>query len=126
MNSSIRFTSPPWNLEMSRKVSTWRSGMIRMCVSACGLMSLIATNPRVFATYVPSRTMSQNRQSSGGDGKDSLLRDGFGADADELSDGRLDEKRRVVVAVAAARTVDENDVGAAELRVPAPPLQLVR
>ena len=48
------------------------------------------------------------------------------ADADELADGRVDEERRVVVAVPAAGAVDEHDVVAAELRLPAAPLELAR
>ena len=56
--------------------------------------------------------------------KDPLLRHGVGPHADELADGRVDEKRRVVVAVSLARTVDENDVVRAELRLPAAPLEL--
>ena len=52
-------------------------------------------------------------------GKDPLLGDGRRADADELADRRVDEPRRVVVAVAAAGSVDEHDVLAAELALPA-------
>src|SRR5579862_1009866 len=126
MNSMIRFSSQAWNSPISRNDSTWRSGMMRMCVCAFGLMSLIATKPFVFATYVPSWTMSQKRQSSRCDGNDSLLGDRLGTDADERPDRRIDEERRVVVAVAAARPVDEYDVVAAELRAPAPLLELVR
>src|SRR4051812_41707033 len=100
--------------------------MIRMWVSACGLMSLIATKPLVLATYAPSRTISQNRQSSRCDGKDPLLRDCLRPDTDELAHRRIDEERRVVVPVAAARAVDQHDVSVAELRVPAAELQLAR
>src|SRR5258708_16050763 len=94
MNSSIRLVSPARRSATSRNVSMCRSGMIRMCVSACGLMSLIATKPLVFATYVPSRTMSQKRQSSRGDGNDSLLGYGLGAGTDELAHPGLDQERR--------------------------------
>ena len=48
--------------------------------------------------------------------EDPLLRDGGGADAHQLADGRVDEPRRVVVAVAAAGPVDEHRVLGAELR----------
>src|SRR5262249_5610831 len=126
MNSSMCFVSEAWNSPISRNVSTCRSGMTRRCVSAFGLMSWIATKPLDFATYVPSRTMSQKMQPSRRDGKDPLLRDRLGADADELAHRSVDEERRVVVAVAAARAVDEDDVVAAELRVPAAPLALAR
>src|SRR5579862_2463574 len=124
MNSSIRFASPLLSSETSRNVSMWRSGMTRMCVSACGLMSLIAMNPFVFATYAPSRTIAQNRHSSGRNGKDALLGDGLRTHADERADRRVDEERRVVVAVPAARTIDEDVLGRPELRVPAPLLEL--
>src|SRR6476659_9932785 len=118
MNSSIRFVSPAWNSPTSRNESTCRSGMIRTWTSACGLMSLIATKPRVFATYAPFRAMSQNRQPSCGDGKDPLPGQGLGTDPDELADRRIDQERRVVVAVPAAGAVDEHALLAAELRAP--------
>src|SRR5437868_6086204 len=89
-------------------------------------MSWIATNPFDLATYVPSRTMSQNKQVSRGNGKDPLLGDGLRTYADELPQRRVDEERRVVVAVAAARPVDQDDVFAAELAAPAPLLELAR
>src|SRR5262245_60415013 len=98
--------------------------MIRTWTSACGLMSLIATKPFVFATYVPLRTMSQNRQPSRGDGKDALLGHCLGAHPDELAHRRLDQEGRVVVAVAPAGAVDEHDLLAAELRAPAALLEL--
>src|SRR5581483_7817492 len=70
--------------------------------------------------------MSQKRQWSCRDGKDSLLGDRLGTDSDERPDGRLDEERRVVVAVAAAGAIDEHGVLAAELRPPPPLLELAR
>src|SRR5262245_314281 len=100
--------------------------MISRCTFACGLMSLIATNPFALLTYAPARTMSQNRQSSRCDGMDPLVGDGLRAHAHKVADRRVDEERRVVVAVAAARAVDEHDVLAADLRAPAAQLQLMR
>src|SRR5687768_5373670 len=107
----MRFASSGENSATSLKVSTWRSGRTRRCVSAFGLMSRIATNPSPLLTWSPSRASRQKRQSSLGS-EDPLLRDGLGADPNELSDRclRAHEPRRVVVAVAAARTVDEHDV----------------
>src|SRR3954452_10131490 len=93
--------------------------MTSRCTFACGLMSLIATKPSARATNAPSRTMLQKRQSSRCFGTDSLLGDGRSANAHEPADRRVDEERRVVVAVATAGAVDEDDVLAAELRVPA-------
>ena len=103
---------------MSRNVSTCRSGRTSRCVSACGLMSRIATKPSVFATWSPSRTSLQKRQSSGDIGEDPLLRDRAPADGDELAERTVDEPGRVVGAVAAAGPVDEHDVAAADLRAP--------
>src|SRR6266576_1117816 len=80
-------------------------------------MSRIATNPSVFATWSPSRTSSQKRQSSGSE--NSLLGDARSADTDELADGCSDEPRRVVVSVAAAGAIDEDDVICADLLTPA-------
>src|SRR6266571_6285326 len=101
---------------MSRKVSTWRSGMTSRCVSALGLMSRIATSPSAFATCSPSRNSRQKRQSSGSE--DSLLGHRSRAHAYELADGGIDEPRRIVVAVAAAGPIDEDDVLCSELRAP--------
>src|SRR5881409_2350565 len=89
-------------------------------------MSLIATNPFAFRTYVPSRTMLQKRQSSGGDGKYSLLGHGPRTDLHELADRCVHEERRVVVAIAATGPVDEHRVALAHLRPPAAQLELVR
>src|ERR1017187_7563408 len=105
----MRFASSASNSETSRKVSTWRSGSTSTWTGASGLMSLIATKPSARWTWSPSRTSMQNRQSSGCGGKDPLLGDTGRAHADELSDRRVDEPRRVVVAVAAAWAVDEHD-----------------
>src|SRR6266550_6648275 len=80
-------------------------------------MSRIATNPSVFATWSPSRTSSQKRQSSGSE--NSFLGDARSADMDELADGCSDEPRRVVVSVAAAGAIDEDDVICADLLTPA-------
>src|SRR5215470_12836303 len=101
---------------MSRNVSTCRSGITRRCVSAWGLMSRIATKPSAALTCSPSRNSLQKKQFSASD--DPLLRDGRSADADELADLPAHEPRRVVVAVAAARPVDENEVVTLELRAP--------
>src|SRR5947209_15021804 len=73
-------------------------------------MSLIATKPSSALTWSPSRYRLQKRQSSCGVGKDPLLGDGLCADMHQFADRRVDEPRRVVVAVAAPRTVDEHDV----------------
>src|SRR5215213_10010032 len=89
-------------------------------------MSLIATNPFALATWAPSLTMPQKRQSSRCDGNDALLADCGCPHAHELADAADDEERRVVVAVSAAGPVDEDDVLIAQLRAPAAPLQLVR
>src|SRR3954451_11945033 len=121
----MRLDSLASKASISRKVSTWRSGSTRTCTGACGLMSLIATKPFALCTYAPSGAMLSNRQSSRCFGTDSLLRRGGGADANERPDGRVDEPRRVVVAVAAARRVDEARVLGAELAAPARNAQLV-
>src|SRR5919205_2105738 len=79
-------------------------------------MSRIATKPSVFATWSPSRTSRQKRQSSGSE--DPLLGDVCAAHAHEGADGPVDAPRAVVVAVAAAGPVDEDGVLAADLRPP--------
>src|SRR2546421_10243923 len=117
MNTSIRFASSCGNWSMSRNVSTWRSGMTSRCVSAFGLMSRTATNPSVSATWSPSRYSLQKRQSSGSEY--SLLRDRLRAHAHQLADGSVHEPRRIVVAVAAAGSIDEDDVLGPELAAPA-------
>src|SRR2546423_1781206 len=89
-------------------------------------MSLIATNPFALCTYAPCWTMLQKRQSSRRFGKDSLLRHACTAHLDEAADGCIDEPRRVVVSIAAARTVDEHGVDCADLLLPAPEAELVR
>src|SRR3954469_23623418 len=83
-------------------------------------MSRIATKPSVAATWSPSRTSLQKRQSGSG-GTDPFLQHGCGTDADECADRQLvgHEPRRVVVAVPAPRPVDEHVVLRIELRAPA-------
>src|SRR5262249_49698709 len=124
--SSMRLASFAENSPTSRNVSTWCSGMISRWTFARGLMSWIATKPFVLCTYAPSRAMLQNRQSSRCDAKDPLLRHVVRAHAHELADRRLDEEWRVVVAVPAARAIDEDDVRAADLPAPAALLELAR
>src|SRR5690349_19053697 len=97
-----------------------------MCTGACGLMSLIATKPFAWCTYAPWRAMSQKRQPSRRCGKDTLLRHARAAHRNQLADRRVDEPRRVVVAVAPAGPVDQHRVGRAELGLPAAQAQLVR
>src|SRR3954471_15978336 len=97
--------------------------MTSTCTGACGLMSLIATKPSAASTWSPSRKSRQNRQSSRGGGKDPFLGHAGRADPDELSDRRVDEPGRVVVAVAATWAVDEHDV--LFLPAPAPQAELV-
>src|SRR5262249_5082684 len=118
MKSSIRSSSAASNSSISRKLAMWCSGITSRCVWACGLMSRIATRPSVAATWSPSRYSVQKRHSGSG-GTDALLGDGGAPDADVRADRRVDEPRRVVVAVAAAGAVDEHDVVTAELRTPA-------
>src|SRR5205814_2502501 len=119
MKSSIRLASSGGNSAISRKLGTCRSGMTSKCVRAWGLMSRIATRPSVAATWSPSRTSLQKRQSGSGS-MDPLLRHGRGAHADERANRQIvvDEPGRVIVAVAAADTVDEHVVLALELRAP--------
>ena len=123
MNSSMRFESSAEISEISRNVGTCFSGITSRCVSAFGLMSLIATNPSALRTWSPSATSWQNRQSD--DTDDALLRDLRRSSPDELPDRRraLDEPRRVVVAVAPARAIDEHRILRPELR---PPTALAR
>src|SRR6266536_1092254 len=106
----MRSASSAGNSETSRKLSTCRFGSTSTCTGASGLMSLIATNSSDWFTYAPCAAMPQKRQSARCSGKDPLLGDGGRADADELADGRIDEPRRVVVAVAATGPVDEHVV----------------
>src|SRR3954453_375588 len=113
----MRFASSGGNSPTSRNVATCRSGSTSRCVSARGLMSWMATKPSPFATWSPSRTSVQKRQSSGIG--DPLLRHRRAADVHELADGRIPQARRAVVAGAATRPVDEPDVVRADL--PAPP-----
>src|SRR5438270_505245 len=124
MKSSMRLSSSAENSAMSWKLATCRSGMTSRCVGACGLMSRMATKPSTAATWSPSRYSLQKRQSSGS--ADPLLRHRFAADADELADGRVDEPRRVVVAVPAAGAIDEDEVVAPDLRPPPRAARVVR
>src|SRR6266511_441583 len=71
-------------------------------------MSRMATKPSPLRTCSPSRTRWQKRQSD--DTDDSLLGDGGRAGTHELPYRAVNEPRRVVVAVAAPRTVEEDDV----------------
>src|SRR2546430_4560985 len=80
-------------------------------------MSGIATKPSVFATWSPSWTSRQKRQSSGSENP--LRCDARPADTDELSDRRLDEPGRVIVPVTAAGPINEDDVICADLLTPA-------
>src|SRR5262245_55488829 len=121
----MRPASSSGKAETSLNVSTWRSGRTSRWVSATGLMSRIATKPSAAWTWSPSATSRQKRHSSRGDGKDALLRQADSTGADELAYRRVDEPGRVVVAVAAARPVDQHVVGRPELRLPAPSAELV-
>src|SRR4051794_2033364 len=113
----MRLASSGGNSPISRNESTCRSGSTSRWVSACGLMSRIATNPSPALTWSPSRTSRQKRQSSRSE--HALLGDGRAADADELADRGVHEPRRVVVAVAAAGAVDEHAVLGTDLLAPA-------
>src|SRR4029079_12333974 len=117
MNSSMSLASSAANSPTSRKVSTWRSGITSRCVSAFGLMSRTATKPSAARTWSPSRTSWQKRQSSGSE--DPLLGHAARPHADELAELASHQPGRVVVAVDAARAVDEYDVLASHLRAPA-------
>src|SRR5436190_16158369 len=95
--------------------------------SAFGLMSSIATNPSARLTTVAGtspRTIWQKTHSSGSE--DPLLGDRRAARPYEVADAALDEPGRVVVAVAAAGPVDEDDVVTADLLAPAPERRLAR
>src|SRR3954470_20321172 len=120
----MRFASSGGNDAISRNVPTWRSGITSRCVSACGLMSRIATKPSPLRTCSPSRYSRQKRHSSGGN--ETLLRHRGRACPDDAADIAAEEPGRVVVAVAASRAVDEDGVVLAELRAPALQRLLVR
>src|SRR5690242_15382159 len=113
----MRFPSSAGNSEISRNDSTCRSGMTSRCVSAFGLMSRMATKPSEELTWSPSRKSWQKRQSSGSENP--LLRDRSPTHWNELADLAAKEPGRVVVAVAAARAIDEDDILASDLRAPA-------
>src|SRR6188508_1849350 len=121
----MRAASSSGNASTSRNVSTWRSGRTSRCVSAIGAMSRIATKPSARETWSPSATSRQKRQPSRGDGNDPLLRETDGSRGNEAADLGVDEPWRVVVPVSAPGPVDEDEVGRAELRAPAPPAELV-
>src|SRR2546423_14601416 len=87
-------------------------------------MSLIATKPSAARTWSPSLNNRQKRQSSGSENP--LLGNGHRAGVYELPNGSVDEPGGVVVPVATARAVDENDALRAELRPPALEAGLVR
>src|SRR5579862_3588662 len=125
MKSSIRLSSSASNCAISWKLAMCRSGMTSRCVCACGLMSRMATSPSVEATWSPSRKSVQKRQSGSG-GTNAFLRDRDAPNADECADRCVDEPRRIVVAVAATRAVDEHDVAGADLRPPAREAGFVR
>src|SRR5262245_23636421 len=108
---------------MSRNVSTCRSGRTSRWTGALGLMSSIATKPSAAWTWFPSRTSLQKRQ-SGCEANDSLLGQVDGAHSDERALPRVYQPRRVVVAVPAARAIDENGLLAAELSRPSAPARL--
>src|SRR5580765_2033965 len=122
----MRLDSLASKASTSRKVSTCRSGSTSTCTGACGLMSLIATKPFALCTYAPSRAMLQKRQSSRCFGTDALLRRRRPAHPHERADRRVDQPRRIVVAIATARPVDEHRVLHADLAAPAGETQLVR
>src|SRR5690349_5092952 len=113
----MRSDSSAGNSEISRNESTCRSGMTSRCVSALGLMSRMATKPSEELTWSPSRKSWQKRQSSGSENP--LLRDRSPKHGNELADLAAQEPRRVVVAVTAARSIDEDEILAADLRAPA-------
>src|SRR5690348_11882326 len=87
-------------------------------------MSAIATNPSAARRWSPPATSLQNRQSSRGPGKDPLPGHAVRENVDELADRRIDEPRRVVVAVSAPGPVDEDHVVC--LGLPAREAELVR
>src|SRR5262245_17673620 len=85
-------------------------------------MSSIATKPSARLTTVagasPATILQKMQSASGSD--DPFLRDGRSADSDEGADRRVDEPGRVIVAVAATRTIDQYEVLAPDLLAPAP------
>ena len=123
-------TRPAESSPMSRNVSRCRSGMTSTWTSAFGLMSSIAMKPSARLTTV-----------AGSSPRDDPAEDAVrvahaaripssvtarAAHADELADRRVDEPRRVVVAVAPAGPVDEHDVLGADLLAPAAQARVVR
>ena len=86
-------------------------GEDEQAVSAAGAMSRMATKPSAACTWSPSATSRQKRQSgSGGNGEDSLVAHADRPCPHHLADGAVDEPGRVVVRVATARLVEEDDV----------------
>src|ERR687896_1055192 len=104
----MRFASSAGNSPTSRKLSTCRSGSTGRWTGAFGLMSATATKPSASSRCSPSATNVQKRH-SGCDTDDPLLGDGASTHPDQLPDRPVDEPRRVVVSVAAAGPVDEDD-----------------
>src|SRR5438309_11437479 len=101
----MRLASSAGNWEISRNESTCLSGMTRRWVSALGLMSRTATKPGAVCTCSPSRTSSQNKQSSGSE--DPVLGHGSRAHGYELSHLGPHDPGRIVVALAPARPVHQ-------------------
>src|SRR6476646_3501397 len=89
-------------------------------------MSLIATNPLARWTYDPWRAMLQKRHPSRCFGTNPLLSHAQASNCDQLTDRRVDEPRRVVVAVPPAGSVDQNPIDRPDLAGPARDAQVVR
>src|SRR4029077_6726404 len=91
-------------------------------------MSSIARSPSPRLTIVAGSSPAWilQKMQSGSRSKDPLLRHRRTADSDEFPNRRVDEPRRVVVAVAAARAVDEDDVLGTDLLAPAAHARVVR
>ena len=116
--AGIRPASSSGKSEISLNVSTCRCGSTRRCVSEIGLMSRIATKPSALCTWSPCATSRQKRQSSGGDGRmPSFERDRAHRRPAHLG---VQQPRRVIRPVPAARPIDEHTVGRSHLRFPAP------
>src|SRR5262245_5609494 len=88
-------------------------------------MSRIATKPSAAWAWSPSWARRQKRQ-SGGNGEHPLVADTGRAGAHELSDGRVEQPRRVVVAVAPPGPVHQDEIGAPDLRRPPAAAKVVR
>ena len=102
-----------------------RSGMTSRCVCACGLMSRMATSRRSRRRGRPrGRACRRGSRAQAARMPSSVTR--RAANADECADRCIDEPRRIVVAVAATRAVDEHNVISADLRAPAREAGFVR